>query len=343
MKSKKSLILLGVLVVVALIALAGCGQSASTTASTTQPAAGGPAAGPAATPAAAPATQSLLDQFKASGHANYFKWQLAKGKAGLTAAHYGDSCISCHSAVKMVDDSNAVLADFLPGGKYAGKDEGISCRVCHTSDKTANGAWTLKNPGWDACANCHTNGGAPTLGKEVHHPQGEFVKGIAPVGGTIKNMPSYKFTMPNFACYDCHMANGSHTFLVPGDKTVHDPNDPVTRTSATLDYTAFQQVFAQDKCKTCHTNPADMANKVKQQQEDIEKRMTADKTIYDDWTKKIAAMTPDQQKSDPKVKAFQNGATYYSYVEADGSKGAHNYDFAKALLDACDKEWTALK
>lgn len=108
--------------------------------------------------------------------------------------------------------------------------------------------------------------------------------------------------MPNFACQDCHTTNGSkHDFLVPGDTTVHDPKDPVTRTSATLDYTKFVQVFAQDKCKTCHSgNAQQTVDKVKQQQADIEKRLEALSKINDEWSKKVTTM----DKNDPKVKAY---------------------------------------
>lgn len=47
-------------------------------------------------------------------------------------------------------------------------------------------------------------------------------------------------------------------------------------------------------------------------------------------------------KADPKVTTFNNGATYFTFVEAAASKGAHNPVYAKLLLENAEKEWQIL-
>lgn len=329
MKKRKGLLLLLALAMVAIVVLVGCGKTA--------PVASTNAAKPGNAPAPAPTeVKSLVDQFKDTGHAKYFTLQVAKGPEGTAAGHYGDSCISCHSAVKMMDDKNAKLADFFPGGKYAGKTEGISCRVCH---KMGNGdkdnVFSLQKEGWSSCGDCHT--GTPKLGSKVNHPQNEFIKGVAPQGGTVKDMPSAKFQMKDFSCQDCHVTNSTkHDFLVPGVTSIHDEKDPVNRLSTKVDYSKMVTMFDQKKCQTCHaSNAQDTVNKMKQQQEEIGSKLKA----LEDLSKSLEAKVKDLPKDDPKLQAYNNGITYFSYVEGDSSKGIHNYPFAKTLLEAAENEW----
>lgn len=266
---------------------------------------------------------SLVDQIKASGHYTFFPTIVAKSPDVLKAEHYDDSCLTCHSAVKMIDDKNAKLEDFFVGGKYAGKDEGITCRVCHVFE--GKDMFNLKNKGWETCTVCHTSGGTLVLGNEVHHPQSEFIKGIGV--GDVPNIPSYKYAnfKDDFTCQDCHVTNGQkHDFMIPGVTTTHEG---VTRTGSMMNYEQLTQLFKQDRCLGCH-NPTTFVDKINQQQTEIENHLGKLKKVYDEW--KIKVQTLD--KNDPKVKAFNEGSTYYTYVQADGSKGIHNYIFAKALI-----------
>jgi len=325
--SKKWLLVVGAALVVALLALTGCSSQSTTTEKKDT----------TATTAKAEKAKGLVEQVKETGHWKYFGLQVAKGPDGTKAGRYGDNCISCHSAVKMLDDKDAKLADFFPGGKYDGKTEGISCRVCHKWDPKEG--ITLQKTGWAACADCHTSGAKPTLGSEVHHPQGEMVKGIGV--GEVADTPSFKYSsVKDFACYDCHVTNSQkHDFMVPGVTSVHDQKDWVNRVDTKVDYAKMADMFKQEKCQGCHADSNKTVDTIKQQQAEIGKKLEDLKKVYDDWSKKTATM----DKNDPKVKAFKDGATYFTYVETDGSKGVHNYQFAKALLAKAEEKFATLK
>lgn len=280
------------------------------------------------------AEQDLVQQAQESGHFQYFGLMVALGPEGTKKAHYSDNCIGCHSAVKILDDKNAVLADFFPGGKYAGKVEGISCRVCH--DFSGVEGIKLRKKGWAVCGDCHTSEGKPVLGKEVHHPQNEMIRGIGV--GEVANKPSYKcFNMIDFTCYDCHVTNAyKHDFMVPG---VTVTRDGVDRTGSKIDYDKFKEVFQQEKCKDCHAIPEDVVESVRKKQEAIGARLQELEPTYDEWSRKVTSLNPD----DPKAKVFMEGATYYTYVTADSSRGAHNYELAKDLLAKAQEKFNQLK
>lgn len=268
LKNKKLLLLLA-LALVSVFTIVGCGNSAP--------------ANKKAETKAEPA-KGLVEQWKDTGHSKFFAYWVSQGVDGAAKAHYGDKCINCHSAVTKIDDPNAKFADFLQGGKYAGKTEGVSCRVCHKLG--GEDGIQLNTPGWDSCANCHT-GGTPTLGSEVHHPQGEMIKGVAIKGSDLPAMPSFKYAnmKDDFACYSCHVTNGSkHDFLVIGDNVKHD-KDGITRISATLDYNKFKETFTTGKtlsgksCNTCHSDSSSVINKIKTTQANTSKRLEELKKI----------------------------------------------------------------
>ncbi len=277
--------------------------------------------------------KDIVQQAQESGHFKYFATMVAAGPEGTKKAHYSDTCIGCHSAVKMFDDPQAVLADFFPGGKHEGQVEGITCRVCHEFGGTEG--IRLRKKGWAVCGDCHT-AEKLVLGKAVHHPQNEMIRGIGV--GEVPNKPSYKcFNMIDFTCYDCHVTNASrHDFLVPGVTTTHEG---VTRTSAKIDYTKFIEVFEQEKCKGCHAIPEDGVDSIKKKQVYIGGKLEELKPVYEEWGKKISTM----DKNDPRVKLFNEGITYYTYVEADASRGAHNYELAKDLLAKAEEKFGQLK
>ena len=282
-----------------------------------------------------PHTGSLIDQVRLSNHNKMFTTLIQEKEASPSFA-YSDECLKCHSEIAILSDKNAKMTDFFTGGKYANQKEGITCLVCHKmgGEKMVS----LNNTGWQTCNGCHTNG-TPTLGKVVKYPQKEMIEGIGV--GAVPSKPSYKWASMNdtFSCVDCHVTNGlKHDFMVPGVTATYDELG-VTRTGTVLDYEAFKTTFNQEKCITCHYDPTETIDKTKQHQEEITTKLNSLKPKFDSWNLKVATMNP----KDPNVQLFNNAQTYYTYVTADASKGAHNFAFAKALLEQAEVEINKLK
>lgn len=331
MKNKKTLILLCCFTLLLALVLVGCGTSAQTASTTPTP----PPAATAATKAEP--VKSLVAQVQATQHAKMFPTLIAEAEKDKNF-DYADNCIKCHAEVSILGDKSAKMVDFFKGGKYETQREGITCNVCHVVG--GKDMFGLRKTGWDSCTQCHTTDKPEIkLGSQLHHSQKEMIEGT-PVGNGPAT-PSYKFKnmKSNFSCVDCHITNNTdHDFMVPGVTPTYDALG-TTRTGTTMDWDKFATVFKQEKCVTCHADPKPVVNKLKASSEEISKKAEALKPIYDEWTKKVATM----DKNDPKVIAFNNGATYFTYVEADASKGAHNPEYAKQLLTKCETEWAKLK
>lgn len=332
LEKKRFLILIG-LALALVLAIAGCGGNTSKTTPSPQ------ASATSTSPVKAEPVKvvSLVDQVKNTQHYKFFAIQVA-GKEKDANYDYEDTCVKCHSQVAILNDKNAKIADFFKGGKYENQTEGITCIVCHKFE--GKDMISLRNKGWDSCGVCHTaDKQVLKLGGEVHHPQLEMMKGVPIEGGTP--MPTFKYSnmKDTFSCVDCHITNSQkHDFMVPGVKATYNP-EGIVRTGTTLDYDQFASVFKQEKCVSCHADPKPTIDKMKAQQEEIGKKLEELRPIFDEWGKKVETM----DKNDPKVKAYNNGKTYFWYVDADASKGAHNYALAKDCLQKAEAEFAKLK
>lgn|GEM_PF-892840 len=329
MKSKKNLgLLLGLFIILALV-VTGCSG-------TTTPA---PVAAPVVkeVPKTVPII-SLVDQVKNTQHYKMFPVSIAEIEKD-SKFDYGDGCIKCHSQVAILNDKDAKMADFFKGGKYATQKEGVTCLVCHNVSGTD--MFTLRNQGWDTCTVCHT-ADKPVLkvGSEVHHPTLEMVSGIQ-VGEGKPPIPSYKYkTMKDtFSCVDCHITDAqNHTFMVPGVTATYDALG-TTRTGTKMDWDKFATVFKQPKCITCHADPKPVMDKIKAQSDEINTKIEALRPIYTEWSKKVDTLAKD----DPKLAAFNVLKTNFWYVDADASKGVHNYELAKVLIQDAEAAAAKLK
>lgn len=282
-----------------------------------------------------PHTGSVIEQVRLSNHNKSFS-TLIHEREHSPNFEYNDECLKCHSEITILYDKNAKVTDFFQGGKYADRREGITCIVCHKigGEKMIS----LINTGWKTCNGCHTNG-ALTLGKVVKSPHKEMIEGIGV--GDVSSKPSYKWAAmkDTFSCEDCHVTDGlKHDFMVPGVTATYDDLG-ITRTGTQIDYEEFKTTFNQEKCITCHYDPVDTILKTQLHQEEITAKLNILKPKFDSWEKKIASMGP----KDPNVQLFNNARTYYTYVTADASKGAHNFALAKALLEQAEVEINKLK
>ncbi|MFZ3102600.1 MAG: hypothetical protein WA131_10405 [Desulfitobacteriaceae bacterium] len=213
---------------------------------------------------------------------------------------------------------------------------GIGCQVCHYLG--GKDLISLKKPGWESCGSCHSSSPL-VLGQVIQHPQYDMIKGTG-IGEVVPNYPSLKYRLGDkFACYDCHlMTDTRHSFTVPGSILSLDVNGTSNK-ETTLDYNEFKKFLQTDRCAACHIDPDASITQLSQHREEIEQKLNYLRQIYTTWEKKVATLDP----ADPRVKAFNEGRSYYTYVEADGSKGAHNYDLSVALLNKAIIKFSILK
>ncbi|MDI3281405.1 MAG: ammonia-forming cytochrome c nitrite reductase subunit c552 [Bacillota bacterium] len=247
-----------------------------------------------------------------------------------------DRCIVCHSAVAIVDDPKAKVADFLqkgqkycvqeltnvpPGqspfvyataeqdGKYVkNRLEGITCRVCHTFD-TANGTIGLRRNKEQTCGLCHGRAFNWNTGSG-HHVELAFFKGQGSKEKGVPDMPSLKVSM-GFACQDCHFM----------DNTKHDyaPATP-------------EQIAAHPKCKSCHT-----AKEVGERIESIQKEVKAALAKLEPRLAKAKAYVDKNPQNAEAKELYIQAQAGVNFVEDDFSYGVHNPAFARALLERSDK------
>jgi len=295
------------LLVVLAVAAAGCGAAPETPAATGE----GPQEPAPEQAAAAPSplfeVTPLTEQASAHGHWNFFAEQVAITASG--EGHYNDACIECHSAVKRLDDHEAVLADFMPGGKYENQQEGITCRVCHQFGGEI-GFELRAEDRVAVCADCHS--GEPVDGKfnlntAVHHPQGEMFKGIGGYNADVT--PAFKMETMGFACFDCHYTNNvDHDFSAP--------------TAA--------EIAANPSCSSCHTSEEQIAGQMEEIAGQTAERLEAIKSRIEAGKAKYEGAPADAQE------AYGIAVTNSSFVEADASMGIHNPAYVTKLLDAAE-------
>ncbi|MGE5576277.1 MAG: ammonia-forming cytochrome c nitrite reductase subunit c552, partial [Syntrophothermus sp.] len=241
-----------------------------------------------------------------------------------------DRCIGCHSAVAIVDDPKAKVADFLAKGqKYCTQElenapagqspfvytevtqdgkyvknhlEGITCRVCHTFNKDGNIG--LLRDKEKTCGLCHGRSFNWNTGSG-HHIELAFFKGQGSKEKGVADMPSLKANM-GYACQDCHFM----------DSTKHD-----------FEAATPAQIGANAKCKSCHN-----AAKVEGYIKGIQSEVTA--TIAKlqprlDAAKAYVDKHPDNAQAKELYTQAKAGVTF---VNDDFSKGVHNPQFARTLL-----------
>lgn len=229
------------------------------------------------------------------------------------------------------------VSNSVHGRIFGGQTGGNTCQICHEAN---NADYALRQTGWDTCGTCHvSSAGNPVPGIEVQqHPQYQMIQGVAI--GDILPMPAYKYKYmkEGFSCINCHTTNAAkHDFQVPGVNIIRD-TDGIRRANTSLDLQNFKEVFKQDSCDVCHPSTAETINRVEEIQSVIGDKLEELQPIYNEWSQKIKSM--DSQ--DPRVVTFMNGATYYTFVYSDGSKGVHNFPYARLLLEKAELIWRGL-
>jgi len=188
----------------------------------------------------------------------------------------------------------------------------ITCSTCHDSHSVENEN-QLRTAPQKLCGTCHTSEGTEPEDGAVHHPMLEMRQGTANVP-----VPSSQ-TMSEVMCQQCHKFV-SETPRMSGHDFVQRP----------------------EACAECHNgvsafgmNEFQAENTIEFWQASTENNLGHARTELDSaWTALNQATAYDFDSS---TRVLAN--TYYlqanysaNFVEADGSNGAHNFQYANSLI-----------
>lgn len=242
----------------------------------------------------------------------YPEWKVsahAKAVVDLEGSgHAQDRCFACHSSTAL-DMANSGQTFNAEQHKVY---DGVSCVACHR----AHSLHLIKDE-QTTCTQCHNGsikpGTTATPGSAVHHPMAEMLTGYGAIG-----VADTKGAHSDLKCIDCHMTGGNHLFHVIR------PEDGAAANR-------------QDTCTACHTG-----------------RSAESRTLYLDlWQEsvgsRLATIKADIDVVDAALKAnpaalsteladkYKAARTNWTYVDSDGSKGVHNFDYALKILSDAGK------
>ncbi len=248
----------------------------------------------------------------------YSEWNLSAHESGVPPFVKRLECAGCHEA--------KVAGDYLSTGESptalpANPRWQLTCATCHDPHNGTNDR-NLRLPANEICAACHTSEGA-VPGDLVHHSTAEMRAGAAAIP-----VPSSQ-SMSAVYCAQCHMYSYPYNAsLTPPAMSGH----------------TFQP--KPEACVSCHDGTSGflMTNEQAEAaihgwQDATRFRLESARTSLTDARDAIAAA--DGYGFDSST--IGRAATYYdeanysaNFVEADGSMGAHNFDYAANLLAYAD-------
>lgn len=249
----------------------------------------------------------------------YPQWEKsAHATAKITldeSGHPQERCYACHAA-EAFDDKLAGKPTPTSHKEY---DAGVSCSACH-DPHASNTEGQLRMPKEQLCIACHTaslaQGATFRPGSEVHHPMAEMLQGR----GAIDVAPT-KGAHSELTCVECHMTEGNHLMRVIRPEEVAGD---ATR---------------KDTCTACHTDSSKDSRGVylEMWQESTENRLKAAKAD-------LAVITANQSALSAELKAkFDAAKTNLSFVEADASKGVHNFEYTIKVLNSVTKSFSEIR
>jgi predicted CXXCH cytochrome family protein len=235
-----------------------------------------------------------------------------------TNDHASGNCYSCHSAQAAAEKKAGVTPD-PKANEYT---DGVSCVACH-SPHGGNNYAQLKTDPKTLCESCHTaslaEGTTFKPGSEVHHPMKEMLNGYGAIG-----VAPTEGAHTEKSCNECHMTEGNHMMKVI------KPSD-------------VEGTTRKDTCTTCHTNssPESREAYLDLWQESVTGKVEAglaDKAVIE------AAVKVNPNALTAELKAtFDAAKTNLSFIEADASKGAHNFEYAIKIATKAAKDMAAVK
>lgn len=253
-------------------------------------------------------------------HKTYGEWLVSghgpKAVDDLKANSYASgACLKCHTqeGVEAAKDGETLTLD--RNAEYAS----ISCVTCHRPHGLGK-AMDEK----EMCASCHNGsiaeGTSLKPGATPHHPIKEFFEGWGAAGGITMEGHFHE----GVTCQECHMQNNNHLMKIVR------PNDPAITEGSS------------DSCTSCHD---DSDRETRGAYLDMWQEVTTNKLA--NLSKDVAAIEAAMKAgttltADQKLK-LDTAKTNIAFITADGSKGAHNFDYAAKILSAAQKDLSAVK
>jgi hypothetical protein len=162
----------------------------------------------------------------------------------------------------------------------------------------------------EQCGSCHTMGDAG-LGDEPHHPQIEMRTGTGGIGIDDRDF------MESVECYDCHGFKADHSFKAVSDAcAVPDCHEAYTNKTAQIQIDFWQNEI-ESLLERVYINLS-IAESAKQQAEE-----------NGTWSAELN-------------ESYNIAEFNYHFVEADGSSGVHNPDYAISMLNDVNKKSKAI-
>jgi predicted CXXCH cytochrome family protein len=249
-------------------------------------------------------------------HQEYDQWLVSshgpKAVSDLKAnSHASSSCYACHTQEARAAEEEGKTFTADKNAEYAA----ISCVTCHRPHGLG-----LAADEKELCTSCHTGEiaqGGLKPGATAHHPNKEFFAGTGAAGGITSSTGNFHAEV---TCQECHMANNNHLMQVV------KPDAAITAGS-------------DDACTTCHkdSDRETRAAYLNMWENTTTKRIDALKADI-----KVIEATGTTLPADLKVK-LDTVKTNIGFIEADGSKGAHNFNYASKILTAAQKDLATVK
>ncbi|MBI5789184.1 MAG: NapC/NirT family cytochrome c [Candidatus Schekmanbacteria bacterium] len=186
-------------------------------------------------------------------------------------------------------------------------DKGIACIDCHAEIVHGPDEFREENgavmPRMEICFRCHNDRRAPRDCTLCHEMQKKMNLGIE--GAGVEDTPNYMY--PNSAtCTDCHLQEN-------------------------------QWKMSPKVCSDCHGDEGHGATMI-EWQTSTKELLTQVEPLVDEVGKGIE-QAKQRGKNVGAAEELYNDALYnYEFVVSDGSKGAHNVDYAAALLNSAKEK-----
>ncbi len=249
-------------------------------------------------------------------HPYYDEWVNSKHAISLTAAGgivaTDPDCQGCHVA-------QIAIAETIEGGTAqlpVTDPQPITCAVCHDPHGSPYQSQLRLDPA-DLCATCHS--GTTVPGEEIRHPQSSMREGTSGIKPT--DVPKKDF-MADVLCADCHLYSSGP----PQNITGH----------------SFS--FKPEACADCHNgNPrtfdlsVDQAltavNAYQSSTSTLRGQVAFDLGIAYSMIENATRYGFDLTTIDLAMDNYEDANYSYGFVTADKSQGAHNPQYAMALLN----------